>query len=130
MWSEELIFDLQNKSLSHFKYIKDSEIISFTLMPVANEKNKHILLFNLYQYGELRTDILKMNLIDSEIDFRNIDLIKLDKNAHIIGAYDMNNDGLVDIIYSDANFNVKNLNIIYFIKINFYFLSKLILTNS
>lgn len=75
-------------------------------MPVANEKKKHILLLNLYQYGELRTDILKMNLIDSEIDFRNIDLIKLNKNAHIIGAYDMNKDGLVDIIYSDANFNV------------------------
>jgi len=73
---------------------------------VANEKNKHILLFSLYQYGELRTDIIKMNIIDSEIDFRNIDLIKLDKNAHIIGEYDMNKHGFVDIIYSDANFNV------------------------
>jgi len=73
---------------------------------VANEKNKHILLFSLYQYGELRTDIIKMNIIDSEIDFRNIDLIKLDKNAYIIGAYDMKKEGFVDIIYSDANFNV------------------------
>jgi len=107
MWSEEVIFDLQNRSLLHYNYIKDSEIISFNLMPVENERNKHILLLNLYQYGLLRTDILKINLIDSDIDFKNIDLIKLNKNAEIIGAYDMNKDGLVDIIYRDSNFNVN-----------------------
>ncbi len=61
---------------------------------------------NLYQSGELRTDILKLNLIDSEIDYKNIDLIKMNKNIHILGAYDMNKDGLLDIIYSDSNHNV------------------------
>jgi hypothetical protein len=75
-------------------------------MPVSTENNKHLLLLNFYHYGELTTDILKINLIDSEIDFKNIDLLRLNKNAHIIGAYDMNKDGLIDIIYCDSNFNV------------------------
>lgn len=64
------------------------------------------MLINLYQTGEMRTDILKINLYDSHIDYVNIDLIKLDKNIQILGSYDINRDGLLDIIYIDSNHNV------------------------
>jgi hypothetical protein len=55
----------------------------------------------------MRTDILKINLYDSQIDPINIDLIKLNKNIHILGSFDINKDGLLDIIYIDSNHNVK-----------------------
>lgn len=42
-WKEELLFDLNNKSLLHYNYIKNSQIMSMNVHPNKEDTNKQVI---------------------------------------------------------------------------------------
>ncbi len=46
-------------------------------------------------------------------------MINLNKKIHMLGAFDMNMDSLIDLLYIDSNNNVSNIILIYLIFISF-----------
>jgi hypothetical protein len=51
------------------------------------------------------TNILKIQIEDKKI--KDIAFIKFNSNINIYGSYDMNKDGLLDILYTDSFNNVN-----------------------
>lgn len=100
-WNEQDFIDLSDDNLS---YITNSQIVSIHLSQYESDENRQLLLVGLKNYYDYSTDILKVTIYDSKIE--NISLIKFKSNIRIIGAYDMNRDGLIDVVYSDSNNNL------------------------
>jgi hypothetical protein len=99
-WKESYFFDLDDDNLMIKPLITNSEILSIHLYEFysANHDNQ-LLLIKIQNYYDHSMNLLKIVITDEEIV--DISLIKISNNIKIIGAYDMNYDGLIDILYVD-----------------------------
>lgn len=67
-----------------------------------------MLLVSLENYYDFSTNLFKILIIDQNIS--DIGLIKFENKVNVLGAYDMNRDGLIDILYTDSKDNVSKVN--------------------
>jgi hypothetical protein len=58
---------------------------------------------NVYDYS---CYFVKIRIVDEKIDSTALITVKI-KKVTIVGAYDMNSDGLIDMLYQDEMGNVK-----------------------
>jgi hypothetical protein len=101
-WKETTFFDVNDENLMIKPLISNSEIITIHLYQFDAAKyngNRRLLLLKLQNYYDYSMSLLKIIISDESID--DISLIRINNNIRIIGAYDMNNDGLIDILYID-----------------------------
>lgn len=103
-WKESTFLDINDENLMIRPLIENSEIISIHLYQydpsyLPFKQNKELLLIKLQNYYDYSMNLIKINIINEEIDY--ISLIRINDNVRILGAYDMNNDGLIDILYVD-----------------------------
>lgn len=100
-WKENHFLDINDSGLAIAPFIRYSDIISIHLSQFDENPNKQLLLVGLQNYYDYSTNLLKIIIINEKID--NIALIKFMKKVRVIGAYDMNKDGLIDILYVDSS---------------------------
>lgn len=101
-WKESTFFDINDENLAIKPLISNSEIISIHLYQFeakSYSENRKLLLLKLQNYYDYSMNLLKIIISDDTID--DISLIRINNNIRIVGAYDMNNDGLIDILYID-----------------------------
>ncbi len=101
-WEEALLISINDPSISSIvKITKYSKIKSIDIYTMKDD-NYQILLLNIENIHSHKCNLIKMRIKDEKI-------ITIDKigsefdNITIIGLYDMNNDGLIDILYFDSN---------------------------
>ena len=101
-WEETLFLKLDDSSISSFIGINDySKIKSINIYKQKNA-DFQILLLNIQQIDTKACNLIKIRIKEERI-------ISVDKignelnNINIIGLFDMNNDGLIDILYLDSN---------------------------
>ena len=102
-WNEEIFIDLNSdafpiiKSLSVNSHIKSINLYELT-------PNEQLLLLLVENPVEDTTNLFKLNIRNERIS--TVHAIQFENNIQIIGAYDMNNDNLIDILYIDPLNNV------------------------
>ena len=101
-WEETLFLKLDDSSISSFIGINDySKIKSLNIYKQKNAEFQ-ILLLNIQQIDTKACNLIKIRIKEERI-------ISVDKignelnNINIVGLFDMNNDGLIDILYLDSN---------------------------
>ena len=101
-WEETLFLKLDDSSISSFIGINDySKIKSLNIYKQKNA-DFQILLLNIQQIDTKACNLIKIRIKEERI-------ISVDKignelnNINIVGLFDMNNDGLIDILYLDSN---------------------------
>ena len=101
-WEETLFLKLDDSSISSFIGINDySKIKSINIYKQKNA-DFQILLLNIQQIDTKACNLIKIRIKEERI-------ISVDKignelnNINIVGLFDMNNDGLIDILYLDSN---------------------------
>ena len=113
-WEEAFFLSLTDKSISSL--VKITKYTKIKSMDIYKKHNYQILLLNIENIHTHACNLIKIRIKDEKII--TIDGIGGEfKNINIIGLYDMNNDGLVDIIYVDSN----NILYIYLNQDPFYF---------
>lgn len=93
-WKEELFLDITDNRLS---VPKDSVIKTIHLY--EQSKTKQFLLASIKYSSNHKSNLLKVVIENKEIV--SLSSIAFDTDIKIIGAYDMNNDGLIDILVID-----------------------------
>ena len=101
-WEEALFMSINDATISSFiKITKYSKIKSIDIYN-RNDDDYQILLLNIENMHTRICNLIKIRIKDEKII--TIDRIGSDfNNITIIGLYDMNNDGLIDILYFDSN---------------------------
>jgi hypothetical protein len=101
-WEEALFMSINDATISSFiKITKYSKIKSIDIYNM-NDDDYQILLLNIENMHTRICNLIKIRIKDEKII--TIDRIGSDfNNITIIGLYDMNNDGLIDILYFDSN---------------------------
>ena len=101
-WEEALFMSINDATISSFiKITKYSKIKSIDIYHM-NDDDYQILLLNIENIHTRICNLIKIRIKDEKII--TIDRIGSDfNNITIIGLYDMNNDGLIDILYIDSN---------------------------
>ena len=99
---EALFMSINDATISSFiKITKYSKIKSIDIYHM-NDDDYQILLLNIENIHTRICNLIKIRIKDEKII--TIDRIGSDfNNITIIGLYDMNNDGLIDILYIDSN---------------------------
>jgi hypothetical protein len=115
-WSETLFLNISDPSISSLvKITKFSKIKSMDIYKIE-DGDYQILLLNLENIQSHTCNLVKIRIKDEKII--TIDRIGSDfNNITIIGLYDMNNDGLIDILYFDS----KNILYVYLNQDPYYF---------
>lgn len=103
-WKQTEFFSINDESNPVYSFIKNSAIVSIHLYKFDNDPKKHLLLIGLDNYDTYNTDLLKIMIINQKIE--DVALINFKSKAKILGAYDMNLDGLIDIVYYDSKDNL------------------------
>ena len=113
-WEEALFLSLSDISISSL--VKITKYTKIKSMDIYKKHNYQILLLNIENIHTHACNLIQIRVKDEKII--TIDGIGGEfKNINIIGLYDMNNDGLVDIVYVDSN----NILYIYLNQDPFYF---------
>jgi hypothetical protein len=103
-WEETIFMDINDDSLPIRPFIKNSQVVSIHLSQYDNEENKQMLLVGLENYNDYSTNLLIVVITDEKVV--NVSLIKFKHKVKFMGAYDMNNDGLIDVLYVDSYNNL------------------------
>ena len=102
-WDETVFLDINNNNYPMLKSLSEnSKITQINLYELS--ENEQILLISLQNYYNYNTNLFKIYIKQESIETLNA--IKIEKNMLILGAFDMNNDGLIDILYIDNNNNL------------------------
>jgi len=115
-WDETLFLSLEDESISSI--IKINSYSKIKSLNIYTQKNGdyQILILNIEQ-----VDTLACNII--QIRFKQERIISIDKigkelnDIKIVGLFDMNNDGLIDILYFDSN----NILYVYLNQVIYYY---------
>jgi hypothetical protein len=115
-WSETLFLNISDPSISSLvKITKFSKIKSMDIYKIEDE-DYQILLLNLENIQSHTCNLVKIRIKDEKII--TVDVIGPEfNNIKIIGLFDMNNDGLIDILYMDS----KNTLYVYLNQDPYYF---------
>ena len=97
-WKEEIFIDINDKKIPSISSVSSNYKIKSINLYEINE-NEQILLLLIENYRDY-SDILFKILIKDEKIF-TITRMNIGNSITIIGAYDMNNDNLIDILYLD-----------------------------
>lgn len=93
-WKEEVFLDITDNRLS---VSKDSKIK--TLHLYEQSKNKQFLLVSIENSENHKSNLIKVTIENKEIV--TMSSMAFDTGIKIIGSYDMDNDGLIDILVID-----------------------------
>lgn len=101
-WEETIFLSITDSSFTELLHItKYTKIKSLDIYKVKNG-DYEILLLNLENIHTHSCKLIKIRIKEEKII--SIDGIGTElKNINIVGLYDMNNDGLIDILYIDSN---------------------------
>ena len=115
-WDETLFLSLEDESISSI--IKINSYSKIKSLNIYTQKNGdyQILILNIEQVDTLACNIIQIR-IKQEIII-SIDKIGKELNdIKIVGLFDMNNDGLIDILYFDSN----NILYVYLNQVIYYY---------
>lgn len=103
IWNEDELFSLDNDKYSQLYGINmiDPKIKSMNLYPISS--NSHILFITINDFLGYN-NLIKLTLTNQTID--NISIISIDENIKVIGGFDINKDGLIDVLYIDRHNNI------------------------
>ena len=115
-WEETLFLDISDKSITSYLTINDySKIKSLSIYKQKNN-DIQILILNIEQIDTKKCNLFKIRIQEERII--SIDKIGSELNdIKIVGLFDMNNDGLIDILY----INSDNVLFIYLNQDPFYY---------
>ena len=115
-WEETLFLDIADKSITSYLTINDySKIKSLSIYKQKNN-DIQILILNIEQIDTKKCNLFKIRIQEERII--SIDKIGSELNdIKIVGLFDMNNDGLIDILY----INSDNVLFIYLNQDPFYY---------
>ena len=115
-WEETIFLSITDSSFTSMLQItKYTKIKSLDLYKVKNG-DYYILLLNLENVHSHSCKLIKIRIKEEKII--SIDGIGTElKNINIIGLFDMNNDGLIDILYMDS----KNILYVYLNQDPYYY---------
>jgi hypothetical protein len=115
-WSETLFLNISDPSISSLvKITKFSKIKSMDIYKIE-DGDYQILLLNIENIQSHTCNLVKIRIKDEKII--TVDVIGPEfNNIKIIGLFDMNNDGLIDILYMDS----KNTLYVYLNQDPYYF---------
>lgn len=99
-WVEEEIFDLESNDLGIG--FADYQITGMHLYPVSDIKQYLFISVKNY-YNSV--SVIKIVIENQKL--QTFALILMKEDSMILGAFDMNNDGLVDLVYCDNYQNVS-----------------------
>ena len=100
VWEESILFDLSSSEVNFI--IQDNLITGFNLYPFSNEKQiLYLSTKNIYTSNSL---IIKITLLNQKVG--QWIFTELNKPITLIGAYDMNQDSFVDLLYFDNSNNI------------------------
>ena len=102
-WKEEIFIDINDKSNPSISSVSSNSKIKSINLYEINE-NEQVLLLLIENYRDYSNILFKIVIKDEAI--YTITRLKLGNDIKIIGAYDMNNDNLIDILYLDSNNNL------------------------
>lgn len=103
-WDESIFIDINDQDNTPIisSLSKNSDIQSINLYEI--DKNSQLLLLSIKNNVEQTTNLFKITIKDENIS--TVNAIQFENNIQILGAYDMNNDGLIDILYIDQHDNL------------------------
>ena len=101
LWTETVLFDLDDSTNYGISLI-DPTIKSINLYPVSAKKQ--YLFFTVTDFLGYN-NIVKISLTNQNIE--NFSMISVNSKVNLIGGFDINMDGLVDILYVDGYSNVS-----------------------
>jgi hypothetical protein len=115
-WDETLFLSLEDESISSI--IKINSYSKIKSLNIYTQKNGdyQILILNIEQVDTLACNIIQIRIKQERI----ISLDKIGKELNdikIVGLFDMNNDGLIDILYFDSN----NILYVYLNQVIYYY---------
>ena len=115
-WDETLFLSLEDESISSI--IKINSYSKIKSLNIYTQKNGdyQILILNIEQVDTLACNIIQIRIIQERI----ISIDKIGKELNdikIVGLFDMNNDGLIDILYFDSN----NILYVYLNQVIYYY---------
>ena len=101
-WEETLFLNIDDPTIT--SYIEINGYSKIKSLNIYRQKNGdfQILLLNIEQLDSNACNLIKIRIKEERI-------ISIDKignelnNINIVGLFDMNNDGLIDILYMDSN---------------------------
>ena len=101
-WEETLFLNIDDPTIT--SYIEINRYSKIKSLNIYRQKNGdfQILLLNIEQLDSNACNLIKIRIKEERI-------ISIDKignelnNINIVGLFDMNNDGLIDILYMDSN---------------------------
>ena len=101
-WEETLFLDIADKSITSYLTINDySKIKSLSIYKQKNN-DIQILILNIEQIDTKKCNLFKIRIQEERII--SIDKIGSELNdIKIVGLFDMNNDGLIDILYINSD---------------------------
>ena len=115
-WEETLFLDIEDPSISSSIIINDYSKIKSLNIYTQKNGDYQILLLNLEQIDTKVCNLFKIRIKEERII--SIDKIGNElKDIRIVGLFDMNNDGLIDILY----INTYNVLYIYLNQDPFYY---------
>lgn len=115
-WDETLFLSLEDESISSI--IKINSYSKIKSLNIYTQKNGdyQILILNIEQVDTLACNIIQIRIKQERII--SIDQIGKELNdIKIVGLFDMNNDGLIDILYFDSN----NILYVYLNQVIYYY---------
>ena len=100
-WEETIFLNIEDSSItSLIKISKYTKIKSLDTYKVK-DGDYHILLLNLENIHTHDCNLIKIRIKEDKI--LSIDILGNEfNNINVVGLYDMNNDGLIDILYMDS----------------------------
>ena len=102
-WDESVFIDINDDSIPIIQSLSHkSNIRSINLHEIS--KDTKLLLLSIKNYEDLSSNLFKITIQNETIT--SVNAIQFESNIQILGAYDMNNDGLIDILYIDAKNNL------------------------
>ena len=115
-WDETLFLSLGDESISSI--IKINSYSKIKSLNIYTQKNGdyQILILNIEQVDTLACNIIQIRIKQERI----ISIDKIGKELNdikIVGLFDMNNDGLIDILYFDSN----NILYVYLNQVIYYY---------
>ena len=115
-WDETLFLSLEDESISSI--IKINSYSKIKSLNIYTQKNGdyQILILNIEQVDTLACNIIQIRIKQERI----ISIDKIGKELNdikIVGLFDMNNDGLIDILYFDSN----NILYVYLNQVIYYY---------
>lgn len=105
VWHVTEFFDLNDETLNIAEMLVQSSITSITMYPIS-ETDQYLYLTVENVFTQV-SSFLKITISNEKIENIVLITVKQNKQLKLVGAADVNNDGLIDIIFTDSFNNVS-----------------------